>query len=75
MQLKSTSGACEMAWQWKLVEIPFINFVRLTKIKYFNIFSLGALDGSPNTRSMTYEYEASLGWKRILVDAVRIFMT
>jgi len=29
---------------------------------------LGALDGSPGTRSMTYEYEKSLGWKRILVE-------
>lgn len=29
---------------------------------------LGALDGSPNTRSMTVEYEKSLGWKRILIE-------
>ena len=29
---------------------------------------LGALDGSPGTRSMTYEYEKSLGWKRILIE-------
>ncbi len=29
---------------------------------------LGALDGSPNTRSMTYEYEKTLEWKRILVE-------
>ena len=30
---------------------------------------LGALDGSPNTRSMTYEYEKSMGWRRVLIDA------
>ena len=30
---------------------------------------LGALDGTPNTNSMTYEYEKSLGWRRILIDA------
>jgi len=30
---------------------------------------LGALDGSPNTRSMTYAYQESLGWDRILVEA------
>lgn len=29
---------------------------------------LGSLDGSPDTHSMTYEYEKSLGWKRILID-------
>jgi hypothetical protein len=29
---------------------------------------LGALDGSPATRSMTYEYEKHLNWKRILID-------
>lgn len=34
---------------------------------------LGALDGSPHTRSMTYEYEKSLGWKRILIDANPIY--
>eukprot|EP01036_Dinobryon_divergens_P026735 gene26735-35415_t len=34
---------------------------------------IGALDGSPNTRSMTYEYEVSLGWKRILVDADPVY--
>ena len=39
-------------------------------LKILNIRFPGALDGSPNTRSMTYEYEVSLGWKRILVDAV-----
>ena len=32
---------------------------------------IGSLDGSPSTKSQTYEYEASFGWKRILVDAVR----
>ena len=30
---------------------------------------LGALDGSPSTRSMTYEYERSFGWRRVLIDA------
>ena len=30
---------------------------------------LGALDGTPNTHSMTHEYEKSLGWRRILIDA------
>ena len=30
---------------------------------------LGALDGSPISRSMTHEYELSFGWKRILIDA------
>jgi hypothetical protein len=30
---------------------------------------LGALDGSPHTRSMTYAYQESLGWDRILVEA------
>jgi hypothetical protein len=29
---------------------------------------LGALDGSPNTNSMTYELEKSFGWHRILID-------
>ena len=29
---------------------------------------LGALDGSPHTRSMTYEYEKSLSWRRICVE-------
>lgn len=29
---------------------------------------LGALDGSPKTRSMTHEYEKVFGWKRILVE-------
>ena len=29
---------------------------------------LGALDGSHNTRSMTFDYEQSFGWKRILVE-------
>ena len=29
---------------------------------------LGALDGSPGTRSMTYEYEKSLNWRRILIE-------
>lgn len=29
---------------------------------------LGALDGSTNTRSQTYEYEKALGWRRILVE-------
>eukprot|EP01038_Epipyxis_sp_PR26KG_P005995 gene5995-8254_t len=29
---------------------------------------LGALDGSPNTRSMTFDYEKVLGWKRILIE-------
>lgn len=35
-------------------------------------YGKGALDGSPNTRSMTYEYEKSFRWKRILVDAVNL---
>lgn len=30
---------------------------------------LGALDGGPGTRSMTHEYEKSMGWRRILIDA------
>ena len=30
---------------------------------------LGALDGTAKTHSMTYEYEKSLGWRRILIDA------
>jgi len=29
---------------------------------------LGALDGSPGTRSMTYEFENSFNWRRILVE-------
>ena len=29
---------------------------------------LGALCGSSNSRSMTYEYEKSMGWRRILVE-------
>ena len=29
---------------------------------------LGALDGSPATRSMTCEYERSLNWKRVLIE-------
>ena len=29
---------------------------------------LGALDGSPGTRSMTYDYEDSFNWRRILVE-------
>ena len=29
---------------------------------------LGALDGSPGTRSMTYEYEKTLNWRRILIE-------
>ena len=29
---------------------------------------LGALDGSPGTRSMTYDYENSFNWRRILVE-------
>ena len=29
---------------------------------------LGALDGSPRTRSMTFQYEKSLSWKRILIE-------
>jgi hypothetical protein len=29
---------------------------------------LGALDGSPGTRSMTTEYEKQLNWKRILIE-------
>ena len=30
---------------------------------------LGALDGTSKTHSMTYEYEKSMGWRRILIDA------
>ena len=29
---------------------------------------LGALDGSPQSRSQTYDYENSFNWKRILID-------
>lgn len=29
---------------------------------------LGSLDGSTNSKSMTYEYEKSLNWRRILVE-------
>jgi hypothetical protein len=29
---------------------------------------LGALDGSPNTKSQTFEYEKKLNWRRILVE-------
>ena len=29
---------------------------------------IGALDGSPHTRSMTTEYESQMGWSRILVE-------
>jgi FkbM family methyltransferase len=29
---------------------------------------LGALEGSPNSRSMTYQYEQQMGWHRILVE-------
>jgi hypothetical protein len=29
---------------------------------------LGAVDGTPNTRSMTYELESKYGWKRVLVE-------
>ena len=29
---------------------------------------LGALDGSKTLRSQTWDYEAKLGWKRILID-------
>jgi hypothetical protein len=29
---------------------------------------LGALDGSPHTRSCTFEYERILGWRRILIE-------
>ena len=29
---------------------------------------LGALDGSPGTNSMTYEYEKGFNWKRVLVE-------
>ena len=36
---------------------------------------LGALDGTPNTNSMTYEYEKSLGWRRILIDANPTYRT
>jgi hypothetical protein len=32
------------------------------------VIELGALDGSPQTRSQTYEYEKSLGWRRILIE-------
>ena len=30
---------------------------------------LGALDGSPETHSQTYEHESILGWSRILIEA------
>jgi hypothetical protein len=29
---------------------------------------LGALDGTPTTRSMTYTLEAALGWRRVLIE-------
>ena len=29
---------------------------------------IGGLDGTPDTRSMTYDLEAFLGWRRILVE-------
>ena len=29
---------------------------------------LGALDGSPSTRSMTHEFEEALQWQRILIE-------
>lgn len=29
---------------------------------------LGGLDGSPKTRSMTYDLERLFGWKRIIID-------
>ena len=29
---------------------------------------LGALDGSPGTRSQTFEYEKTLGWRRMLIE-------
>lgn len=32
------------------------------------VIELGALDGSPKTRSMTYEYEKEFGWHRILIE-------
>lgn len=34
---------------------------------------LGALDGSHNTRSMTRDYEDSMGWKRILIDGSPVY--
>lgn len=34
---------------------------------------LGSLDGSPKTRSMTYDYEKYFGWNRILVDGNPIY--
>jgi hypothetical protein len=37
-------------------------------MKYGLAIELGALDGSPGTRSQTYEYEKTLGWKRILIE-------
>ena len=34
---------------------------------------LGALDGHSDTRSMTYEYEKSLNWKRILIEGNPVY--
>ena len=34
---------------------------------------LGALDGHPDTKSMTYEYEKSLNWKRILIEGNPVY--
>lgn len=34
---------------------------------------LGALDGSHDTRSMTRDYEDSMGWKRILIDGSPVY--
>lgn len=36
--------------------------------KYGIAMELGALDGSPQTRSMTFDFEKSFGWRRILVE-------
>ena len=34
---------------------------------------LGSLDGSHDTRSMTRDYEDSMGWKRILIDGSPVY--
>ena len=34
---------------------------------------LGALDGGYKTRSMTFEYEKNIAWKRVLVEADPVY--
>ena len=53
-----------------LMRIYLVYCVKKVSFKVFkkNFFS-GGLDGSPDTKSMTFGFE-NFGWKRILVDAV-----